>query len=136
MWILDVYLKARIEGATQEEARQRVMDDGSVRIEAQLLPDEAARDIARHVFRLADGCTLEANAAMKSIVRRDTGEDWKEYVTRLMREEGVIEAEEREIVAHLGEAPAAMNAALGHDEDIAAIAPVIAPARSEATNAA
>jgi transposase len=29
---------------------------------------------------------------MKSIVRRETGEDWKEYVTRLMREEGVIEA--------------------------------------------
>ena len=36
---------------------------------------------------------LEANAAMKSIVRRDTGEDWKEYVTRLMQEEGVIEKE-------------------------------------------
>jgi transposase len=37
-----------------------------------------------------DSTTLEANAAMKSIVRRDTGEDWKEYVTRLMREDGVI----------------------------------------------
>ena len=37
-----------------------------------------------------DSTTLEANAAMKSIVRRDTGEDWKEYVARLMREEGVI----------------------------------------------
>src|SRR5207302_1824474 len=34
--------------------------------------------------------TLEASAAMKSIVRRDTGEDWKGYVTRLMREGGVI----------------------------------------------
>jgi transposase len=28
---------------------------------------------------------------MKSIVRRDSGEDWKAYVTRLMREEGAIE---------------------------------------------
>ena len=37
-----------------------------------------------------DSTTLEANAAMKSIVRRDTGEDWKEYVARLMHEEGVI----------------------------------------------
>lgn len=37
-----------------------------------------------------DSTMLEANAAMKSIVRRDTGEDWKEYVARLMREEGVI----------------------------------------------
>ena len=42
-----------------------------------------------------DSTTLEANAAMKSIVRRDTGEDWKEYVTRLMREEGVIEPDAR-----------------------------------------
>jgi transposase len=38
-----------------------------------------------------DSTTLEANAAMKSIIRRDTGEDWKQYVTRLMREEGVID---------------------------------------------
>jgi transposase len=38
-----------------------------------------------------DSTTLEADAAMKSIVRRDTGEDWKEYLTRLMQEEGLLE---------------------------------------------
>jgi transposase len=38
-----------------------------------------------------DSTTLEANAALKSIVRRDTGENWKAYVTRLMRAEGVLE---------------------------------------------
>jgi hypothetical protein len=27
VWILDVYLKARIEGASEEQARQRVMDN-------------------------------------------------------------------------------------------------------------
>jgi len=32
-----------------------------------------------------DSTTLEANAAMKSIERKDTGEDWKEYLTRLAR---------------------------------------------------
>jgi transposase len=37
-----------------------------------------------------DSTTLEANAAMKSIVRRDTGEDWQEYVTSLMRDAGTI----------------------------------------------
>lgn len=37
-----------------------------------------------------DSTTLEANAAMKSIVRQDTGEDWKEYVAGLMKEEGVV----------------------------------------------
>lgn len=39
-----------------------------------------------------DSTTLEANAAMKSIIRRETGEDWKEYVARLMQAEGVVEA--------------------------------------------
>jgi transposase len=38
-----------------------------------------------------DATTLEANAAMKSIVRRDTGEDWPEYIKRLMQEAGEIE---------------------------------------------
>src|SRR5678809_889565 len=37
--------------------------------------------------------------------------------------------EEKEIVAHLQEAPAALNAALNHDDDIAAMAHLIAPAR-------
>jgi glucosamine--fructose-6-phosphate aminotransferase (isomerizing) len=38
-------------------------------------------------------------------------------------------AEEQEVVRHLIEAPAALNAALAHDDDIAAMAPLIAPAR-------
>jgi len=38
-------------------------------------------------------------------------------------------AEEEEIVEHLTQAPAALNAALDHDEEIARIAPLIAPAR-------
>ena len=38
-----------------------------------------------------DSTTLEANAAMKSIVRRDSGEDWPQYIRRLMIEEGVID---------------------------------------------
>jgi transposase len=38
-----------------------------------------------------DSTTLEANAAMKSIVRRDTEEDWNEYLTRLMQEQALVE---------------------------------------------
>ena len=37
--------------------------------------------------------------------------------------------QEKEVVGHLLEAPAALNAALDHDDDIAAIAPLVAPAR-------
>jgi transposase len=40
-----------------------------------------------------DSTTLEANAALKSIVRRDTGESWKEYVLGLMREAGLVDEE-------------------------------------------
>jgi transposase len=69
------------------------------------LPEEVFTEVFEFVLTVAhakkllagktvgvDSTTLEANAAMKSIVRRDTGEDWKDYVTRLMREEGVIDA--------------------------------------------
>ena len=38
-------------------------------------------------------------------------------------------AQESEVVKHLLEAPACLNAALAHDDDIAAMAPLIAPAR-------
>lgn len=41
-----------------------------------------------------DSTLLEANAAMKTIVRRDNGDNWKEYVTKLMREAGEIGPEE------------------------------------------
>jgi len=36
-----------------------------------------------------DATTLEANAAMKSIVRKDTSEDWEEFLTRLAKAEGM-----------------------------------------------
>ena len=38
-----------------------------------------------------DATLLEANAAMKSIVRRDTDEDWKAYLRRLMAEDGLVD---------------------------------------------
>ena len=48
----------------------------------------------------------------------------------LARVRGKLSAEaEREIVTHLAEAPAAMNAALNHDEAVLAIAPLVAKAR-------
>ena len=42
-----------------------------------------------------DSTTLEANAAMKSIVRKETGENWQAYLTKLMREAGVIGPEDK-----------------------------------------
>ena len=67
------------------------------------LPPEVFEEVFQFVLGIAeaksliagktvgvDSTTLEANAAMKSIVRRDTGEDWQAFIVRLMREEGAI----------------------------------------------
>src|SRR3989442_14305166 len=47
-----------------------------------------------------DGTTLEANAAMRSIVRRDTGESYTDFLTRLAKASG-IETPTREDLAKL-----------------------------------
>jgi transposase len=47
-----------------------------------------------------DSTTLEANAAMRSIVRRDTGEGYTEFLTKLAKESG-IEEPQREDLAKL-----------------------------------
>ncbi|QOJ14046.1 MAG: hypothetical protein HRU75_05090 [Planctomycetia bacterium] len=36
-----------------------------------------------------DATLLEANAALKSIVRKDTGEDYRQYLRRLAKEAGI-----------------------------------------------
>src|SRR3990170_5010541 len=78
-------------------------DHSTLSVTRRRLPPELFDEVFQFVLKIAadkkllsgktigvDSTTLEANAAMKSIVRRETGEDWQEYVTRLMREEGVI----------------------------------------------
>jgi transposase len=47
-----------------------------------------------------DATTLEANAAMRSIVRRDTGESYEEFLTRLVKASG-METPTREELARL-----------------------------------
>src|SRR5215831_17072610 len=47
-----------------------------------------------------DGTTLEANAALRSIVRRDTGEAYQDFLKRLAKESG-IETPTREQLAKL-----------------------------------
>jgi transposase len=75
------------------------------------LPLEVHAEVFQWVLKLAaekglisgktvavDATTLEANAAMKTIVRRDTGEDWNEYLRRLLQEqEGVENPTEEEL---------------------------------------
>jgi glutamine---fructose-6-phosphate transaminase (isomerizing) len=79
-----------------------------------LLPTHAGPEIGVASTK-AFTCQLAVLAALSANLARAKG--------RMSREE------EQGIVAHLQEAPAALNAALGHDDDIAAMAHLIAPAR-------
>ncbi len=66
------------------------------------LPLQVHEEVFKFVLRIAvekklvkgkivavDATTLEANAAMKSIVRKDSGEDYKEFLRGLAEEEGI-----------------------------------------------
>jgi transposase len=76
----------------------------------QRLPQEVHEAMFNFVLALAaekkllsgttvavDSTMLEANAAMKSIERKDTGEDWKEYLRRLAAEAGIENPTEEDL---------------------------------------
>jgi transposase len=85
------------EDAPDHSSLTRVRDRLPLEVHAQAfqfvlkLADE--RGLLKGKTVGVDSTTLEANAAMKSIVRKDTGDDWRSYVVGLMKEEGVVEAE-------------------------------------------
>ena len=60
-----------------------------------VLQQAAAHQLLQGKTVGVDATTLEANAAMKAIVRRDTGEDWKAYLKRLMQEQELIGPEDQ-----------------------------------------
>lgn len=57
---------------------------------ARILQLAATKGLLRGKTVAVDATTLEANAAMKSIVRHDTGESWQQYIRRLAVDEGVV----------------------------------------------
>lgn len=86
---------------------QQTPDHSSLTRIAARLPEEVYEQVFVFVLELVDSqgllkgktvavdaTLLEANAAMKSIIRKDTGEDWQAYLTRLMREEGILDEDE------------------------------------------
>jgi transposase len=77
-------------------------DHSSLTVIRQRLPEEVHEEIFRKVLSMAherkllvgktaavDSTLLEANAAMRSIVRKDTGEDYRAYLKRLAEEAGL-----------------------------------------------
>lgn len=69
--------------------RQRLSEEVFAKVFVFVLQQlEQAKLLQGKAFGI-DGTTLEANAAMKSIVRRDNGQDWEEYLRELAAAEGM-----------------------------------------------
>jgi transposase len=81
---------------------ERVPDHSSLTVIRQRLPLELHEEVFAFVLGIlverglydgktlaVDATMLEANAAMKSIVRRGSGEGWKQYIKRLAQEAGI-----------------------------------------------
>jgi len=71
--------------------RDRLPIDAHAAVFQWVLQRAAEKGLLKGKTVAVDSTTLEANAAMKSIVRRDTGEDWNEYLRRLMKEQEGVE---------------------------------------------
>jgi transposase len=85
-------------------------DHSTLSVVRDRLPAEVHQAVFTWVLRLlnekqlvkgktvgVDSTTLEANAAMKSIVRRDTGDDYETYVKQLMAKEGIKDPSSEEV---------------------------------------
>src|SRR5215467_12186380 len=69
--------------------RQRLPLDVHERVFIHVLRVAQDKKLLRGKTVAVDATTLEANAAMRGIVRKDTGEDYKDYLKRLMAEQGI-----------------------------------------------
>jgi transposase len=69
--------------------RQRLPVDVHERVFVHVLAIAREKQLLRGKTVAVDATTLEANAAMRSITRRDTGEEYKAYLKRLLAEQGV-----------------------------------------------
>jgi transposase len=77
--------------------RQRLPLDVHERVFAFVLAAARERGLLKGKTVAVDSTTLEANAAMRSIVRRDTGEGYKDYLKRLMAEQGIENPSDDEV---------------------------------------
>jgi transposase len=77
--------------------RQRLPLDVHEQVFLLVLKLAREKKLLRGKTVAVDATTLEANAAMKHIVRRGTGEDWKGYLKRLLAAQGVADPTDEEI---------------------------------------
>jgi transposase len=89
---------------------KKTPDHSTVSRTRRLLDEETHREVFTWVLQVlrgrglldgktigVDATTLEANAALRSIVRRDTGEGYEEYLKRLAKAQGIEEPTREEL---------------------------------------
>jgi len=86
--------------STLSRTRRLIDLETHVRVFQWMLKVLAYRDLLKGKTAGIDATTLEANAALKSIVRRDSGQSYDEFLTRLAIESG-IETPTRQDLAKL-----------------------------------
>lgn len=69
--------------------RKRLPEVVHEQVFARVLALAHEKDLLKGRTVGVDSTTLEANAAMRAIVRKDTGEDYKTYLARLAKEAGI-----------------------------------------------
>ena len=77
--------------------RQRLPVEVHEQVFAKMLEIVDAHGLLKGQTVAVDATTLEANAAMKSIVRKDTGDDWKAYLKQLAAEAGLENPTDEEL---------------------------------------
>ena len=91
-------LKATPDHSSMTKVRDRLPLEVHTAIFQMVLKLAAEKGLLNGKTVAVDSTTLEANAAMKTIVRRDTGEDWNMYLRRLLLErEGVENPTDEEL---------------------------------------
>lgn len=81
--------EATPEHSSLTRVRHRLPESVHEQVFAFVLSIANRKKLLRGKTAGVDATLLEANAAMKSIVRRDTGEEYKEYLRRLAQEAGI-----------------------------------------------
>jgi len=89
--------KGTPDHSSMTHTRQRLPEEVFWHVFAFVLRVAAERQLLKGKTIAVDSTTLEANAAMKSLVRRATNEDWKTYVRRLMKAEGIEDPSDEEV---------------------------------------
>jgi len=89
--------KGTPEHSSMTNTRKRLPEDVFWQVFAFVLQVAVKHQLLKGKTIAVDSTTLEANAAMKSLVRRATNEDWKTYVRRLMKAEGIEDPSDEDV---------------------------------------